>query len=158
MSPNTSGTSGSIPDRSRRGLLRRGRARWTCPDCGLSTSDPVAVRLGFCSPCNDFTGMCGAGRKIICRDMMSVTAWHNPCTSLGTAAWEIIQINQETQGTSQQVALLCPAHDAQLRNGRAPWISRAVPLDDANWANDNRSLGSRALHSGSERDVRARRR
>jgi hypothetical protein len=67
--------------------------------------------------------MCGAGRRIICPDMMSVTAWHTPCTSLGTSRWEI------TQGASKQVALLCPAHDAQLRNGRAPWINRADPLD-----------------------------
>ncbi len=69
--------------------------------------------------------MCGAGRRIICPDMMSVTAWHTPCTSLGTSPWQI------TLGASQQVALLCAVHDAQLRSGRAPWISQAVPLDDA---------------------------
>jgi hypothetical protein len=68
--------------------------------------------------------MCGAGRRIICPDMMSVTAWHTPCTSLGTSPWQI------TQGVSQQVALLCAAHDAQLRDGRAAWISQAVPLDE----------------------------
>jgi hypothetical protein len=62
--------------------------------------------------------MCGAGRKIICPDMMTVTAWHTPCTSLGTSKWRI----------SEQVAMLCPAHDAQLRNGAVPWISGAVPL------------------------------
>jgi hypothetical protein len=68
--------------------------------------------------------MCGAGRRIVCPDMMSVTTWHTPCTSLGTTSWEI------TQGVSQLVALLCPLHDAALRTGRAPWISRAVPLDE----------------------------
>jgi hypothetical protein len=108
----------------RRGLLHRGRAAtgFTCPDCGLATSDPVAVRLGFCAACREFTGMCGAGRKIICPDMMTVTAWHSPCTSLGTSPWQI------TQGASRQVALLCSLHDAQLRNGDASWISEAVPL------------------------------
>jgi hypothetical protein len=83
------------------------------------------MRLGFCAQCSEFTGMCGAGRKIICPDMMSVTAWHSPCTSLGTTRWQI------TLGMSEYVALLCPVHDGQLRNGRAPWISRAVPLDEA---------------------------
>jgi hypothetical protein len=96
---------------------------WACPDCGLATQDPVAIRLGFCSRCNDFTGMCAAGRKIICPDMMSVTAWHAPCTSLGIMSWQI------TQGTIEGVARLCAMHDTQLRSGLAPWINRAVPLD-----------------------------
>ena len=85
----------------------------------------MAIRLGFCSQCNEFTGMCAAGRKIICPDMMSVTAWHTPCTSLGMATWQI------TQGTKESVARLCEAHDTQLRAGLAPWINRAVPLDGA---------------------------
>ena len=85
----------------------------------------VAIRLGFCAQCSEFTGMCAAGRKIICPDMMSVTAWHAPCTSLGTSRWQI------TLGTSEYVAVLCAVHDGQLRNGRAAWISRAVPLDEA---------------------------
>jgi hypothetical protein len=66
--------------------------------------------------------MCGAGRKIICPDMMTVTPWHTPCTSLGTILWQI------TQGTRQQLALLCPAHDEQLRLGGASWINQARPL------------------------------
>lgn len=102
----------------------RAAASWTCPDCGLVSNDQVAIRLGFCNRCNQFTGMCGAGRKIICPDMMSVTAWHTPCTSLGSLAWQI------TQGARRQVALLCPAHDAQLRAGRASWITEAVPLSN----------------------------
>ncbi len=56
--------------------------------------------------------------------MMSVTAWHTPCTSLGTLRWQI------TQGTRQQVALLCAVHDEQIKTGRASWISQAIPLDD----------------------------
>jgi hypothetical protein len=69
--------------------------------------------------------MCGAGRKIVCPDMMSVTAWHTPCTSLGTLAWQI------TQGSRQDRALLCPEHDEQLRSGRASWLSQATPLASA---------------------------
>ena len=117
----TSTTTSAAP---RRGFLRRNRSTptWTCPDCGLATHDGVSIRLGFCNRCSDFTGMCGAGRKIICPDMMSVTAWHTPCTSLGTMLWQI------TQGKRQQLALLCQAHDQQLRIGRASWISRAMPL------------------------------
>jgi len=94
-----------------------------CPDCGLTSSDPVATRLGFCSRCSEFTGMCGAGRKIICPDMMTVTAWHTPCTSLGVFTWQV------SQGASRQVAMLCRTHDTQLRNGSLPWLGGAEPLE-----------------------------
>lgn len=67
--------------------------------------------------------MCAAGRQIICPDMMSVTVWHTPCTSLGITCWQI------KQDTIECVALLCAAHDTQLRSGLAPWINWAVPLD-----------------------------
>jgi predicted RNA-binding Zn-ribbon protein involved in translation (DUF1610 family) len=112
----TSTTTAAAPNRR----LRRNRVGWTCPDCGLVTRDQVSIRLGFCSRCSDFTGMCAAGRKIICPDMMTVTAWHTPCTSRGIVLWQI------TQGARQQRALLCPAHDEQLRVGRASWISQAM--------------------------------
>ena len=56
---------------------------------------------------------------------MTVTAWHTPCTSLGTVLWQI------TQGAASQLALLCPAHDEQLRVGRASWISKATPIKNA---------------------------
>jgi hypothetical protein len=68
--------------------------------------------------------MCAAGRRIISPDMMSVTAWHTPCTSLGITPWQI------TEGTIEHVTLLCSTHDSQLRSGLAPWISRAVPVDE----------------------------
>jgi hypothetical protein len=119
----------------RGGLLRRGRqasgasssaAGWVCPDCGLPTQDPVASRLGFCARCQDFTGMCGAGRKIICPDMMTMTSWHTPCTNLGAAAWQI------SLGAGPRVTLLCPEHDAELRMGLTSWIGRAIPLADLN--------------------------
>jgi hypothetical protein len=116
-----------------RRLLRRGRqasgappsrGRWACPDCGLSTQDPVAFRLGFCARCDEFTGMCGAGRKIICPDMMTMTTWHTPCTNLGAVAWQL------SQGLGPRVTLLCPEHDAELLAGRTSWLSQAVRLED----------------------------
>jgi hypothetical protein len=116
---------------SRTGLLRRARGLvlqsdmngWSCPDCGLPTHDPVATRLGFCARCKEFTGMCAAGRKIACSDVMSMTTWHTPCTNLGTSAWQI------SQDAVSRVALLCPEHDAEVRAGRASWLSEASPLD-----------------------------
>jgi hypothetical protein len=99
-----------------------GRAGLACPDCGLTLSDDVAARLGFCARCQDFTGMCGAGRKILCPDMMTMTTWHTPCVSLGAVAWVI------TQGQTKRVTMLCGSHDAEVRAGRLPWITNAVPL------------------------------
>jgi hypothetical protein len=102
-----------------------GRSGWVCPVCRLTSRDAVAARLGFCSRCQDFTGMCGAGRRVVCPDMMSVTSWHAPCTSLGAFAWQI------TQGGRPTIALLCPVHDEQVREGRAAWIGKAQPLETA---------------------------
>jgi hypothetical protein len=103
---------------------RQGARGWACPDCGLRTEDQVALQLGFCSRCHEFTGMCSAGRKIVCKDMLSQTTWHTPCTSLGSTAWSV------TVDTVQSVALLCPEHDAEVRAGRANWIRNAVPVQD----------------------------
>jgi hypothetical protein len=131
LSRNATRAATDIPGRAKRGIFRRGRdisgsvgrpGRWTCPDCGLASHDPVSARLGFCARCNDFTGMCGAGRKIVCPDMMSVTSWHTPCTNLGAATWQI------TFGAIARVAMLCPEHDDQLRAGNAGWIRSAVPM------------------------------
>jgi hypothetical protein len=123
-------TAPRTPERARPGVL----ARWRnvpvytyrtdiCPACGLGIRDLALVQLGFCDRCREFTGMCGAGRRIVCRDLMTRTSWHTPCTQLGTEAWEITQ----AQGRCRTV--LCRVHDEQLRFGRIPWIQAAVPLD-----------------------------
>jgi hypothetical protein len=96
-------------------------ARRTCADCGRSIRGREAARLGFCDWCQEFTGMCGAGRKILCPDVLTITSWHSPCTRLGATAWEI------TIATGRCRTLLCDAHDAQLRSGRLPWVKLAVP-------------------------------
>lgn len=108
-------------------LRRRGRDRsgtWTCLGCGLPVTDLAAAGLGFCPRCQDFTGLCGAGRKLVCPDVMTWTTWHTPCTSRGVIAWQV------GDGAAQRV-LLCSAHDEQLRTGRAGWIRQAIPLDSA---------------------------
>jgi hypothetical protein len=96
-----------------------------CPECGLRIHDPTLARLGFCSVCEAFTGMCAAGRKIICPDVMTVTSWHTACTNLGTVSWEI------TQEGRTFAARLCSEHDAQVREGKMPWIAAAAPLTRA---------------------------
>ncbi len=93
-----------------------------CPECGFLTSDPTLVRLGFCARCEEFTGMCTAGRKIICPDVMTVTSWHTPCTNLGIVAWEL------TYGGRTFAARLCSVHDAEVNGGRTPWLLSAVRL------------------------------
>jgi hypothetical protein len=66
--------------------------------------------------------MCGAGRRIVCPDMMTVTSWHTPCTNIGAVAWQI------GQGAIVRVAMICPEHDDQLRTGNLAWIRSAKPL------------------------------
>jgi hypothetical protein len=117
-------------ERSRIGLARRWRDQSArpycldaCPSCGVRIRDLVIAQLGFCDRCDEFTGMCGAGRRIICPDVMTRTTWHTPCTELGTMAWDITQV----QGRWRTV--LCRVHDMQVRHGGTPWIEAAVPLD-----------------------------
>jgi len=116
--------------RGRLGMRRRRReepSRITsvdaCPACGLRIKDPIASRLGFCDRCQEFTGMCGAGRRVICPDVMTRTSWHTPCTELGSVAWEI------NQGQGFSRTMLCSVHDNQVRFGSTPWIVDAAPLE-----------------------------
>ena len=111
--------------RRRRGVPMRPYCLEACPSCGLPIRDRVVAQLGFCDRCREFTGMCGAGRRIICPDIMTRTTWHTPCTELGTVAWDITHV----QGRCRTV--LCRAHDIQVRHGGAPWILAAVLLDPA---------------------------
>ncbi|MFZ0044481.1 MAG: hypothetical protein WAL16_01500, partial [Streptosporangiaceae bacterium] len=97
-------------------------AAWSCPDCGLAATDAADARLGYCGRCRDFTGMCGAGRKIVSPDMMTVTSWHVPCTRLGETAWQI------GYGSNLRGTLLCAQHDAEIRAGHAAWAGRAIPV------------------------------
>jgi ribosomal protein L37AE/L43A len=120
------------PERQRHGILRRRRKASArvyrvdvCPACGLRIRDKVAARLGFCDQCHEFTGMCGAGRRVVCPDMMTRTSWHTPCTELGAVAWAI------NQGQGLSGTMLCHLHDAQVRSGGTPWLVEAAPLDQA---------------------------
>jgi hypothetical protein len=138
-------TSGS--GRGRQGLLRRKRevpARITsfdaCPACGLRIRDPVAARLGFCDRCNEFTGMCGAGRRIICPDVMTRTTWHTPCTELGQMVWEI------DQGDGFSRTVLCQVHDNQMRSGGTPWIVDAAPVGQPGGRRPRQSAVPRKPH------------
>lgn len=124
----------------RLGLLRRRRdvpAQVTsvdaCPVCGLRIRDPIAARLGFCDRCNEFTGMCGAGRRILCPDVMTRTSWHSPCTELGQVIWEI------DQGDGFARTVLCQVHDSQVRGGGTPWIVDAAPVDRPGGGRSRRS-------------------
>ena len=130
MSRVDSRTFSAPASRGRIGFGRRGRmaaippgtAGWRCPSCRLPVQDPVDLRLGFCGRCRDFTGMCGAGRNVVSPDVMSVTSWHLPCTSLGATSWQL------TLDSGVVTALLCTEHDGQVRAGRASWIAAAEPV------------------------------
>jgi hypothetical protein len=127
---NAGGRSATGAGHGRRGLLRRRREPSprptrvdSCPACGLRIRDPIAARLGFCDRCNEFTGMCGAGRRVLCPDVMTRTTWHTPCTDLGAVVWEI------DQGDGFSRTVLCQVHDTQVRGGGTPWIVDAAPVD-----------------------------
>src|SRR5258708_20646354 len=119
-------------ERGRFGILRRRRdvpatisIVTICPACGLRIRDLIAARLGFCDRCREFTGMCAAGRSVICPDMMTRTTWHTPCTDLGVVAWEI------TVDHGMSSTVLCRGHDMQVRYGGAPGVVESFPFGPA---------------------------
>jgi ribosomal protein L37AE/L43A len=139
---NSTGASGS--QRGRLGIRRRRRdasagvtSIYSCPACGLRIRDSIAARLGFCDRCNDFTGMCGAGRRVLCPDVMTRTTWHTPCTDLGAVIWEV------DQGDGFARTVLCRVHDNQVRGGTMPWIVDAAPVDQPGGWRPQRSAAAR---------------
>jgi hypothetical protein len=96
----------------------------TCPRCGLRIRDSISARAGYCDQCQDFTRMCGAGRQVVSPDVMFRTSWHSPCTTMGEVPWEI------AADSDPFYVLLCLRHDAGLTAGEAPWLRRAVRLQE----------------------------
>lgn len=99
-----------------------GASTLACPYCGLRSRDPVEAQFGYCPKCQEFTGLCGAGRRVVCPDIMTKTSWHHPCTSIGVATWEI------AVDKGSCVTVLCQVHDSQLATESANWITRARRL------------------------------
>lgn len=91
-----------------------------CPKCRLMIRDQVAIGAGYCARCQDFTLMCAAGRRLVSPDVTTRTSWHWPCTSAGTARWQV------THARAAMFVLLCPDHDAELAAGRISWIEQPL--------------------------------
>ena len=99
-----------------------------CPKCKLMIRDRVAITAGYCGRCQDFTLMCAAGRGLVSPDVITRTSWHWPCTSLGTARWQV------TRANGPAVFLLCPEHDAELAAGHVSWIEHPLFMGPASTA------------------------
>ena len=99
-----------------------------CPHCRLMIRDQVAISAGYCARCQDFTLMCAAGRGLVSPDVVTRTSWHWPCTSLGTARWQV------TRANGPAVFLLCPEHDAELAAGHVSWIEHPLFMGPASTA------------------------
>jgi len=91
-----------------------------CPQCRLLIRDEIAINAGYCARCRDFTLMCAAGRRLVSPDVTTRTAWHWPCTAIGTARWQV------TRPSGAELVVLCPVHDSELAAGRISWIVQPV--------------------------------
>jgi hypothetical protein len=96
-----------------------------CPHCRLMIRDQVAISAGYCARCQDFTLMCAAGRGLVNPDVTTRTSWHWPCTSTGTARWQV------TRRGGPEAFLVCPEHDAELAAGHVAWIEHPQFLGPA---------------------------
>ncbi len=89
-----------------------------CPKCSLMIRDQVAIKAGYCGRCQDFTLMCAAGRMLVNPDVTTQTSWHWPCTTPGTARWQV------SQRRVALVVLLCGEHADELAAGRLSWVEQ----------------------------------
>lgn len=95
-----------------------GKASFSCPGCGATTSDWELIRIGCCGTCLQPTGLCSVGRDIslsgIALDMGKL------CSDFGVALWDFDGVGRR---------LVCRRHDLELGERRYVWIhgTRAGP-------------------------------
>ena len=99
----------------KRGARPKERA-FTCLVCRTGSRDRTDEQLGYCPVCREFTGLCGAGRRIFRPDILNAPGWHSPCTVPGIVPWQITPPGQEMVNV-----LLCGKHDREA--WAAPWIA-----------------------------------
>jgi hypothetical protein len=100
---------------------------FTCPRCKAVARDPALARRGYCSNCQEFTGLCGAAFlavALFATGIVSTPGWPHPCTSAGTECWHVTGVDGAVTGV-----LLCASHGDRLRRGATSWMeSRGLKL------------------------------
>lgn len=97
-------------------LLKPLPAAFTCPACGWWTRSGRLASLKFCTPCDDYTGLCAAGRALHYPQIFNPPGWRTGCPAVGTVPWDVTLCNGRTRRV-----LLCGEHDRQAND--APWIT-----------------------------------
>ncbi len=108
--------SGAAPAHDARAELRQEQV-FICPRCGARNTDSIDIRAGNCSTCQDFTGLCAAGRFAVYPHILNAPSWHRACTIFGVVLWEVT-----VAGVPRRV-LFCRDHDAQVRDRQAAWVN-----------------------------------
>lgn len=88
---------------------------FTCPapGCGHVTREPDYVTQRYCPQCREYTGRCGAGRRVSHPGFRSGGGWHVPCTRTdGLVPWMI--------APGGIWILLCSLHDSAMSAGETP--------------------------------------
>jgi len=105
-------------------FLRPLPAAFICPVCGTPTRSTRLAQLRFCGRCNDYTGLCAAGRALYYPRIFNPPGWRVGCAADGAVPWDV------TLANGRKIrALLCGEHDRQAND--APWINgrrACVPL------------------------------
>jgi hypothetical protein len=84
-----------------------------CPDCGHVSPHPEDKILGYCAHCREFTGLCGAGRRVILLPTAISDAgspeWMQVCTQPQTERWRVVLPDDSATDTG-----LCHGHGEAL--------------------------------------------
>jgi len=97
-------------------ILKPLPSAFTCPRCGTPTRSARLASLYFCDRCNDFTGLCAAGRALHYPAIFNPPGWRVGCTTVGAVAWDV------TLPSGRKIrVLLCAEHDRQAND--VPWIN-----------------------------------
>ena len=94
-----------------------GKADFSCPGCGATTTDPYLIRIGCCGTCLRPTGLCPVGRDIslsgIELDMGEL------CSAFGVALWDFDGIGAPGLPPPRPAAGRPPLRVDPRRPGRA---------------------------------------
>ena len=87
--------------------------RFTCPECGRPSPHRTDAGIGYCPHCGEFTGLCGAGRRVwLTAGLVTYTGdadWSHSCPRPGVARWQVTVPGGRVIDT-----LLCVPHGLAL--------------------------------------------
>jgi hypothetical protein len=89
----------------------------SCPQCARQIRGDDA-RLGYCRTCQEFTGLCAAGRRVVSGDALTDFRWRASCPKPATGPPRVFA----GRDGRPQTMRFCQDHEALLAAGDVPYL------------------------------------